>query len=215
MNEKYIKLINACLPDQLITALEEKSGLERKNVEYVCLEVIARVFGDGSDLTKVTVLSKLKNVVSGNEIKSVLERLENKYAIKSTDSSKVLEQLLPLLFKRITTLDDSYFETIQKEEVKEEPVQEIKEPTVEDVYKNIEKRVEAQSVPQEEPMRIKTKKPLFKKKEKVIKKETEEKAVDEDNKELSLLEKICMTVVGVALLALIGIVLFLFIKQSI
>ena len=56
MNEKYIKLINACLPDQLITALEEKSGLERKNVEYVCLEVIARVFGDGSDLTKVTVL---------------------------------------------------------------------------------------------------------------------------------------------------------------
>lgn len=214
MNEKYIKLINACLPDQLITALEEKSGLERKNVEYVCLEVIARVFGDGSDLTKVTVLSKLKNVVSGDEIKSVLERLENKYAIKSTDSSKVLEQLLPLLFKRITTLDDSYFETIQKEEVKEEPVQEIKEPTVEDVYKNIEKRAEAQSVPQEEPMRIKTKKPLFKKKEKVIKKETEEK-VEEDNKELSLLEKICMIVVGVALLALIGIVLFLFIKQSI
>ncbi|MDO5440430.1 MAG: hypothetical protein Q4F12_02705 [Erysipelotrichaceae bacterium] len=215
MNEKYIKLINACLPDQLITALEDKSGLERKNVEYVCLEVIARVFGDGSDLTKVTVLSKLKNVVSGDEIKSVLERLENKYAIKSTDSSKVLEQLLPLLLKRITTLDDSYFETIQKEEVKEEPVQEIKEPTVEDVYKNIEKRAEAQSVPQEEPMRIKTKKPLFKKKEKVIIKETEEKVVDEDNKELSLLEKICMIVVGVALLALIGIVLFLFIKQSI
>lgn len=195
MKENYVKLINACLPDALIKALVEKTGLDQKNVENVCLEVAARVFGDGSDLSKEGILKRLKVVVSGDELKSILSRLETKYSISTLDSGAVLNQLLPLLFKRLTTLEDSYFENT-KQEV---------EPSVDDVFKNIEMKAEAQYAP----------KPEIKEEKKVepIKKDEVQGTVD--SKELSLIEKICIIAVGVALLALVGTVVFLFIKQGI
>lgn len=212
MKENYVKLINACLPDALIKALEEKTGLDRKNVEYVCLEVVARIFGDGNDLTKISILKRLKTVIEGEELKNILSRLETKYGITTTSSGAVLNQLLPLLFKRLSTLDDSYFE---QEPAHEEVVQEEVKPvveekaTVEDVYKNIEKKAEAQYATKPEVKE--EKKHLFHKKEKV-KKEEIEGAVD--TKELSLVEKICIWSVVVALVALIATIAILFIKQS-
>lgn len=195
MKENYVKLINACLPDALIKALVEKTGLDQKNVENVCLEVAARVFGDGNDLSKEGILKRLKVVVSGDELKNILSRLETKYSISTLDSGAVLNQLLPLLFKRLTTLEDSYFEST-KQEV---------EPSVDDVFKNIEMKAEAQYAPKIEVKEEKKVEP--------IKKDEVQGTVD--SKELSLIEKICIIAVGVALLALVGTVVFLFIKQGI
>lgn len=238
MKENYIKLVNACLPDALIAALQEKSGLEKKEVESICLEVIARVFGDGSDLSKENILLKLKNVISGEELKNILERLETKYQINPNGTSTVLEQLLPLLFKRITSLDDSYFdkkeleeensespvieekqEELVKEEVEDPIIEEIKreeltqEKSVDDVFKNIEEKAEAQFGQKPLTRKEKHRKPLFKKKEKPLK-EVNNDIEEPESKELSLLEKICIWVIVASLLALIGTIVFLIVKQS-
>lgn len=215
MKENYIKLINACLPNPLIVALQEKSGLTKADVEHICLEVVARIFGDGSDLKKENILVRLNGVVGGQELKSILTRLKDKYGITADKASVVLTQLLPLLFKRLSSLDDSYFDEVHpvqtlKEEKIESVVEEKKEASVDDVFKNIEKKAEAQYAPKE--IKKKEKKPLFKKKQKVGKDEVEGIV---DNKELSIIEKICIIAVVVALVALIGTIVFLFIKQQI
>ena len=221
MKENYIKLINACLPNPLIVALQEKSGLSKEDTEHVCLEVVARVFGDGSDLKKENILVRLNGVVGGQELKSILTRLKDKYGITADKASVVLTQLLPLLFKRLSSLDDSYFDeahpvqTLKEEKIEpvveeEKPVEEKKEASVDDVFKNIEKKAEAQYAPKE--IKKKEKKPLFKKKQKIGKDEVEGVV---DNKELSIIEKICIIAVVVALVALIGTIVFLFIKQQI
>ena len=225
MKENYLKLINACLPNALIEALSEKSGLEKADVEHICLEVVARVFGDGSDLKKDDILARLNNVIGGQELKSILTRSNEKYGIPVDKASVVLTQLLPLLFKRISTLDDSYFdedhpiqalkeekEELVEETKPEEVKEEVKEETsVDDVFKNIEEKAEAQITSKTETKK-KEKKSLFKKK---VKLEKDEIQGTIDNKELSLIEKICIIVILVALVALIGIIVYLFIKQQI
>ena len=227
MKENYIKLINACLPNNLITALKEKSGLKKEDVEHICLEVVARVFGDGSDLKKNNIMIRLNNVVGGQELKSILTRLNDKYGISANNASVVLTQLLPLLFKRITSLNDSYFDEEHPvkvlEEEKIEPIvqpkqeeiikpikEEKQEESVDDVFKNIEKKAEAQYASKK--IEKKEKKPLFKKRKKLEKGEIEGTI---DNKELSIIEKICIIAVLIALLALIGTIAYLFIKQQI
>ena len=227
MNEKYINLINACLPNALIDALEEKWGLKKEDVEHICLEVVARVFGDGSDLKKNNIMIRLNNVVGGQELKSILTRLNDKYGISANNASVVLTQLLPLLFKRITSLNDSYFDEEHPvkvlEEEKIEPIvqpkqeeiikpikEEKQEESVDDVFKNIEKKAEAQLVSKQ--IEKKEKKSIFKKKRKLEKDEVQEAI---DNKELSIIERICIIAVLVALLALVGTIVYLFLKQQI
>ena len=162
---------------------------------------------------------RLKENVDGATLKEILERIENKYGVSSSESGKVLEQLIPLFFKRISTLDDSYFDEehpVQAIEKEEEIIslvqQESKEASVDDVYKNIEKRAEEENG---EPKEMaKEKKSLFKKKEKKKKLEKDEIQGTIDSKELTIIEKICIWAVVVSLIALIGTIAFLFIRQS-
>lgn len=192
MNDKYLDLINACLPDALIKALVDKTGLSRKDVENISIEIVTRVFGDGSDLSKDSVLKRLENVATGKSLTDIITHLEEKHGIIPAATSNVLQEILPLLFKRIATLDDKYFDN-----------------NVDDVYRNIEKKANETS------KSVKVKKPLFRSKSKVktVNKDDSQELPIED-KGMSLIDKICVTLVGAALIALIGIVLFLFIKNS-
>lgn len=225
MKENYMNLIKACLPDALIKAIAEKTNIDKNNVENCCLEVVARVFGDGNDLTRNGILERLKKVVEPDQLKSVLVRSETKYGMKASDASNVVQELLPILFKRVATLEDNYFDEEKVTSLKEEAIKKD-EPTVDDVYNNIVKKAETQAHTETEPSIIKMKKvnkpslnnkfkkPLFNKKPKVKK---EGKIIEnkEEDKTLNLIEKICMIVVAVALVALIGTIIFLFVKNKI
>ena len=176
---------------------------------------------------------KIKQIVGSDELKGLISRLESKYGISSGTASKVLGEMLPNLFSKVVTLDNSYFESkeVEKhevqykaleeakpvEELKQEMVQpvETKKETVDDVFKNIESNAikeEKSKYNIEADKKLKKKKSLFAKKDKKEKVKVEE--VKEDKREFSIIEKICIIVVLVALAALIGTIVFLVIKQN-
>lgn len=217
MKDSYVKLINACVPDTLVEAFSNKYNIEKPQIENICLEIVARIFGDGSDLSKEGIVKRLKENCESSELKEVLVRIENKYGINAGSASKVLSELLPLLFQRISTLDNSYFEEKQEvqEETKEVPqVASTKsEVSMEELYKNIEKKAEQQAEKHEEIK--KTRLSLFRKKH--INKESAAKEIErieqEENQVISLVDKICMIAVGTSLLSLIVTIGIIFIKQ--
>lgn len=217
MKDNYVKLINACVPDTLVEAFSNKYNIEKPQIENICLEIVARIFGDGSDLSKEGIVKRLKENCESSELKEVLVRIENKYGINAGSASKVLSELLPLLFQRISTLDNSYFEEKQEvqEETKEVPqVASTKsEVSMEELYKNIEKKAEQQAEKHEEIK--KTRLSLFRKKH--INKESAAKEIErieqEENQVISLVDKICMIAVGTSLLSLIVTIGIIFIKQ--
>lgn len=234
MNEQYKRLVNAVFPDEDLTALAKKTNVDKKDVEHITIEIIVRIFGDGSDLSKETIEHKIKQIVGSAELKGLISRLEFKYGISSGTASKVLGEMLPNLFRKVVTLDNSYFESkeVEKhevqykaleeakpiEELKQEivkPVEIKKEETVDDVFKNIENNVikeEKSKYNIEADKKLKKKKSLFAKKDKKEKAKVEE--IKEDKREFSIIEKICIIVVLVALAALIGTIVFLVIKQN-
>lgn len=217
MKDNYVKLINACVPDTLVEAFSNKYNIEKPQIENICLEIVARIFGDGLDLSKEGIVKRLKENCESSELKEVLVRIENKYGINAGSASKVLSELLPLLFQRISTLDNSYFEEKQEvqEETKEVPqVASTKsEVSMEELYKNIEKKAEQQVEKHEEIK--KTRLSLFRKKH--INKENAAKEIEkieqEENQVISLVDKICMIAVGTSLLSLIVTIGIIFIKQ--
>lgn len=217
MKDSYVKLINACVPDTLVEAFSNKYNIEKPQIENICLEIVARIFGDGLDLSKEGIVKRLKENCESSELKEVLVRIENKYGINAGSASKVLSELLPLLFQRISTLDNSYFEEKQEiqEETKEVPqVASTKsEVSMEELYKNIEKKAEQQVEKHEEIK--KTRLSLFRKKH--INKENAAKEIEkieqEENQVISLVDKICMIAVGTSLLSLIVTIGIIFIKQ--
>lgn len=192
MNETYVKLINAVLPDSLIEVVASKTGVEKNKVELCAAEVIARVFGTGDDLKKQTIIAKLNKTTDGESIKSIILKINSKHGIEAGEIAKVLQQVLPVMKSRINSLDNSYFDP---DEIP------FAEASVEDVFKNIEKKVEEQA-----PVKEKIRKPLFKKKEKV-KKEVKEEVVE--TKETTLTEKICMWAVLIAFVGLVATVVVL------
>ena len=237
MNEQYKRLVNAVFPDEDLTALAKKTNVDKKDVEHITIEIIVRIFGDGSDLSKETIEHKIKQIVGSDELKGLISRLESKYGISSGTASKVLGEMLPNLFRKVVTLDNSYFESnevekhevqykaleevkpieeIKEEMVKPEPIEVKKEETtVDDVFKNIESNAikeEKSNYNIEADKKLKKKKSLFVKKDKKEKVKVEE--VKEDKREFSIIEKICIIVVLVALVALIGTIVFLVIKQN-
>lgn len=194
MNENYAKLINEVLPDSKIKEIAKKINLDSNVVEICSAEIIARIFGNGEDLKKDVILSNINKVTDGASIKDIIVKIKTKHNIEASDSAKVLQQILPFVKNKVNSLDQSYFV---------QPVQEKKEASVEDVFKNIEKKAELQEAKDKKI----TKRPLFKKKEKV-KKEVNNEVLIEDGK-TTLLEKICMWAVLAGLVGLIATVIVL------
>ena len=237
MDEQYKKLVNAVFSDEIVSELANKTSVSKVDVEHICIEVIARVFGNGSDLSKQTIEHKIKQIVGNEELKNLLVRLQDKYNISSGVASKVLGEMLPTIFKRVVTLDNSMFvepvkenKEVQYVAVKEaKPIEELKkeikepviqEPSVDDVYKNIEKNViKEEQIKQNIEVTRNTKKKisLFSKKPKESKKKptNEVPVYQEEKRGTTLIEKICIGVVLAALIALIGTIIFLTIKQKI
>lgn len=204
MIKNYSKLVNACLPAELIKALVEKTGLEKKNVEYICFEIASKLFNDGSEINKDIVLEKLKTLASETEIKTLLERLRKKYNINTSDSSKVLEKLIPLLFKRIATLNDSYFVAASNKKEKNK-TKKNNGLSIDEVYSNIEKNVGTKKEELEVTRKI-SRKELY------DNNESNENEFYEDDNRLLVIEKVCVIAVGVVLLALVAVIIILFIR---
>lgn len=231
MNEQYKRLVNEIFPDNVITQIASNTSVNKTDVEHICIEIIARVLGDGSDLTKETIEHRIKQVVDNEQLKGLIQRLETKYGISSQKASVVLSELLPVIFKRVASLDSGLFERHEKHEVQYKALEEAKtieqlkaeetrETSVDDVFKNIESNAikeEKSKFNIEVDNKPKKKVSLFSKKPKKEKKLeiNREPVVSTEKKELTILEKICMIVVLAALVALIASVIFLIIKQKI
>ena len=236
MNEQYKKLVNAIFPDDDLTLYANKTNVSKKDIEHICIEIIARVLGNGTDLSKETIQHKIKKIVENDELKNLLVRLDSKYGISSGTASKALGEMLPNLFRKVVTLDNNLFTTpivekhpVQYKALEEaKPIEELKkeieepvikqEPSVDDVFKNIESNVTKEEQVKQKIVvtrENKKKKSLFSKKEKKVKEKPikVEKKLEEEKRELSFIEKICIIVVLVALVALIGTIIFLAIKQ--
>lgn len=268
MDSNYIRIVNAIIPSSLIAEVVNKTNTDKKQVEQICLEIIARLLVDGKGLSKDLLKQRIKAVAGNDELKNLLSRLDSKYGITMNTASKVLSELLPVLFRNISDLNDAIFvaqpvqqpvtqqvrpqvqvqsqqqvrpqQTVQpqvRSVAQPQPVQQVQQPrpqvqaqvmqqvvpqpqpvmvdtTVDDVYKNIEDKAKM-SQEASAPLSKKEKKKLKKKEKKQIKELAKDKAIGSvDDRELSLIEKICMIVVFLALIALIGVVVVLFLKNK-
>lgn len=209
MKEIYIKLIGKTLPDSLLSEIANKSQVNKKDVENCCLELVARVFGDGSDLTKTGILTRIKETCSNENLKELILKLGEKYNINAKQASAILGIVLPTFFKNVSALEDSDF---VEEEVKPQVASTKSETTIDEIYKNIEAKAEKQQEVKPE----KQHKHLFNKKAKVVETkqvDTNKEPVVDEKEGLSTIEKACMIVVLVSLIALVGVVVYMFIRQ--
>ena len=231
MNEQYKRLVNEIFPDDVMTQIANKTSVDKIDVEHICIEIIARVLGDGSDLTKKAIEHRIKKVVENEQLKALIKRLETKYDISSKTASVVLGELLPAIFRKVSNLDSNLFENHERHEVQYKALEEAKtidqikdeetsDTSVDDVFKNIENNAikdEKSKFNIEVDNKPKKKVSLFSKKPKKEKKLEikRESIVSTEKSELSIIEKICVIAVLAALVALIASFVILIIKQKI
>lgn len=211
MKENYIKMINAVLPNELINSISEKTGINKQNVEYVCAETLAKIFGNGENLRKSFIVENVKKASTGEVLKEILTKVDAKYNIAASDAGVVLSSALPIIQKKVANLDNSYFEP-------EELI--LEKASVDDIYKNIEIKAEEQIKPKANLISsIKNKfnapRPKIEEKSKTEEKISEPKTVKMEQTNVNLIEKICMYVVLAAFVCVILTFVVLIIKSKI